>query len=68
MEKHTASEWESLTDEEMRRAADLLVRPEWLRERAVLAAILEALDYNAEDAREVLASGQPLHDGPQLAL
>lgn len=57
-----------LTTEQLQQAVRLLVRPEWLRERAVLAAILEALDYNAEDAKEVLASGQPLHDGPQLAL
>lgn len=57
-----------LTTEQLQQAVLLLVRPEWLRERAVLAAILEALDYNAEDAKEVLASGQPLHDGPQLAL
>lgn len=57
-----------LTTEQLQQAVRLLVRPEWLRERAVLAAILKALDYNAEDAKEVLASGQPLHDGPQLAL
>lgn len=57
-----------LTTEQLQQAVRLLVRPEWLRERAVLAAILEALDYNAEDAKEVLASGQPLHDGPPLAL
>ena len=58
-----------LTTEQLQQAVRLLVRPEWLRERAVLAAILEALDYNAEDAREVLATGQPLHsDGPLLKL
>ena len=49
-----------LTTEQLQQAVRLLVRPEWLRERAVLAAILEALDYNAEDAKEVLASCNPL--------
>lgn len=68
MENHTASEWESLTDEELRRAAELLVRPEWLRERPVLVAVLETLDFNAQDAKEQLQKSEPLNDGPMLSL
>ena len=60
--------FDDLTDEQLIRAVCLMVRPEWLREREVLAAILQALDYNAEDAAAIIASGQPLHDGPYLAL
>ena len=59
---------EGYSDDELLRAVGLMVRPEWLRERAVMVAILRVLDYNGEDVAEVLAGGQPLHDGPQLAL
>lgn len=56
------------TNKQLRQALCLLVKPEWLRERAVMVAVLQALDYNSEDVAEVLETKQPLHDGPQLAL
>jgi hypothetical protein len=55
--------WDDLTDGQLQQAVLLMVRPEWLKERRVSIAILEALDYDAKDAAEVIASGQPLHDG-----
>jgi hypothetical protein len=55
--------WDDLTDGQLQQAVLLMVRPEWLKERRVSIAILEALDYDAHDAAEVIASGQPLHDG-----
>ena len=55
--------WDNFTDEELQKALTLMVRPEWMKERKVVRAVLVALDYNADDVAEVLASGQPLHDG-----
>jgi len=60
--------FDQFTTEQLQEAVRLMVRPEWLLERAVLEAVLTALEYNGEDVKEVLDSGEPLHDGPQIAL
>ncbi len=59
-------DWHEIDDVQLCKALTLMVRPEWLRERKVAIAMLEALDYKPDDVREVLAGGQPLHDGRQL--
>lgn len=61
-------DYSQFTDEELAQAIGLLVRPEWLRERAVMIAILAALDYTPECVKEQLDDGKPLHDGQLLEL
>jgi hypothetical protein len=58
--------WDRIGDAGLARALGLMVRPEWLRERAVAIAILEALDYSPEDVEEALAGGEQLHDGAAM--
>ena len=60
--------FDQFTTEQLQQAVRLMVRPEWLLERAVLEAVLTALEYNGEDVKEVLESGQPLHEDLQIPL
>lgn len=61
-------DYSKFSDAELMQAVELLVRPEWLRERAVMIAILAALDYTPACVQEQLDEGKPLHDGKLLKL
>lgn len=56
----------SFTDRELKEAAELLIRPEWLIERDTLITLLQKFDYTADEVRAQLNIAKPLHDGITL--
>lgn len=62
------AEFAGIETADLQRAVQLLISPDWLREREALIALLVAFDFNAEDVTEVLTTGKPLNDGPLLKL
>lgn len=56
----------NLTTNELKRGVELLVAPEDLRDRRVLVAILEALEFSPADVKEQLKLGEALNAGPSL--
>jgi len=61
-------DYTEFSNEDLAQAVRLLVRPEWISDRAVMIAILRALDFTPEVVRKQLASGKPLHDEPPLLI
>lgn len=59
-------DYTEFSNEELAEAVRLLVRPEWLGDRAVMIGILRALEITPERVREQLKSGKPDHNGPLL--
>lgn len=55
--------WESLTDAELAKAVELMVRPDDLTIRGAAIALLETFDITPEDAREQLDSGEYFNNG-----
>ena len=64
MSKKCKKTFGHFTDRELKEAAELLIRPEWLVERGALIAMLKCFDFNGEDVEEALNGGVPLNDGP----
>lgn len=60
------TKWRSFTDEELRRAMELLISPRWLKERGAMIALLKHFEFTAQDVKEKLDSGVPFNDGPYL--
>ena len=56
-------EFEGLTDRELLKAVELMVKPSDLLDRQTLIAILTSQDYTADEVRDQLAVNMPLHDG-----
>ncbi len=67
-QQNGGAEFAGIETADLQRAVQLLISPDWLREREALIALLVAFDFNAEDVTEVLATGKPLNDGPLLKL
>lgn len=63
-----ATKFEDLTLDELKRGVELLVSPEELTERAVLTAILNALEFIPQDVLDQIKTGEPLNAGPVLCL
>lgn len=59
-------EFTELTADQLRRAIELMVAPEWLNDPAVMIAILKACDFTQEDVSDQLDSGQQLNAGSRL--
>jgi hypothetical protein len=56
----------AFTDRELKEAAELMIKPEWLQERDVLIKLLQHFDYTADEIRDQLNKAKPLHDGIKL--
>jgi hypothetical protein len=56
----------NLSINELKRGVELLVAPEDLRDRRVLAAILKALEFSPEDVKTQIKLGEQLNAGPAL--
>jgi hypothetical protein len=54
--------WNSLSDEELARAVELLISPSDLAIREVAILLLESLDFTPEEAKGYLDSGCYLND------
>ncbi|MPN04701.1 hypothetical protein SDC9_151946 [bioreactor metagenome] len=59
--------YETLSDEQLIRAIELMVTSDDLISRTVMVAILSALEYSPEEVKEQLESGEPLNAGPMLS-
>ena len=56
-------EFEGLTDRQLLKAVELMVKPSDMLDRQTLIAILTSQDYTADEVRDQLAVNMPLHDG-----
>ena len=55
-----------ISNDELAKAIALLVRPDWLSDRAVMIAILRALKITPQKVRKQLEKGVPAHKGPYI--
>lgn len=62
-----SKEWSAFSVNELSRAIELLVLPEWLNDPQVMVAILKACDYRPVDVRHQLKTGEQLNNGPRLS-
>lgn len=68
MNQRDSNGWGKFSDGELVCAAQLMIAPDWLKERRTIIALLEHFEFMPVDAADILASGEPLNDGPVLLL
>lgn len=60
-------DYETLSEDQLIRAIELMVTPDDLMSRVVMAAILSSLEYSPEEVAEQLESGERLNDGQMIS-
>lgn len=60
-------DYETLSEDQLIRAIELMVTPDDLMSRVVMAAILSSLEYSPEEVSEQLESGDSLNDGQMIS-
>lgn len=60
-------DYEALSEDQLIRAIELMVTPDDLMSRVVMAAILSSLEYSPEEVAEQLESGERLNDGQMIS-
>lgn len=60
-------DYETLSEDQLIRAIELMVTPDDLMSRVVMAAILSSLEYSPEEVAEQIESGERLNDGQMIS-
>ena len=61
-------DYTEFSNQDLAKAISLIVRPEQLSDRAVMIAVLRALEISPKDVREAVEFGEPAFEGAHISL